>query len=76
MSRKLRPSQPTTKHPRDGYRLLPLETFKPLDPDKPLAPYRVPPLKAFDRQMTGQGVLDFSQDGPVVTWPEDEEEGP
>jgi hypothetical protein len=67
-----RPTKPGTP----ANRLRPVERFEPLDPAKPLASYRVLPLKAFDRQMPGQGVLDFSQDGPVVTWPEDEEEGP
>jgi hypothetical protein len=58
--------------PGEPNKLYPPEKFKPLDPDKPLAPYRVPALKAFDRQMPGQGVLDFDQDGPAVTWPDDD----
>lgn len=38
--------------------LYPLEVFKPLNPDKPLAPTRVPPLKAFDQNMPGHLALD------------------
>jgi hypothetical protein len=51
------------------------EKFKPLDPSKPLAPHSVPALKQFDRKMPGQGILDFSKDGPVIVYPEDDEDG-
>ena len=71
-----RRSQPKAAMPGQPLKLYPVEKIKPLDPDKPLAPYRAPPLKQFDRQMPGQGVLDFTQDGPVATWPDDEPEDP
>jgi hypothetical protein len=71
-ARKLRKSQPKGAKPGEPYKLYPAERFKPLDPDKPLAPYRVPALKPFDRDMPGQGMLDFTQDGPVVVYPDDD----
>jgi hypothetical protein len=72
MSRKH--SQPKAAEPGQPLKLYPVEKIKPLDPGKPLAPYRVPALKQYDRQMPGQGMLDFTQDGPEVTWPDDEPE--
>jgi len=39
--------------------------IRPLDPDKPLAPYRVPPLPAGKfGHVPGQQVLDFDSDDP------------
>jgi hypothetical protein len=67
-------SQPKPTKAGEALKLYPLEVFKPLDPAKPLAPYHVPALKAFDRDMPGQGRLDFSQDGPVVVYDDEEEE--
>jgi hypothetical protein len=49
--------------------------IRPLAPGRPLAPYRVPPLKAFDRCMPGQGQLDFGSDGEItVIYPGGEED--
>ena len=46
--------------------------FRPLNPGKPLAPYRVPALKAFGRHIPGQGAFDFSSDDPdAVIYPDD-----
>jgi hypothetical protein len=70
MSRRPR-SQPKPATPGEALKLYPLETFKPLDPSRPLAPYRVPALKAFDRRMPGQGMLDFTKDGPEVVYLDD-----
>jgi hypothetical protein len=54
-------------------KLYPLERYRPLDPGKPLALYRVPPLKAFDRDLPGQLRFDFSSPDPgAVTYAEDE----
>ena len=50
--------------------LYPLEVFKPLDPDKPLAPYRPAKLKAFDKDMPGQLTLD---DMGAIELPEEEQ---
>ena len=66
-----RRSQPKGAKPGEPYKLYPVEKVRPLDPAKPLAPFRVPALKAFDRQMPGQGMLGFSQDGPAIVYPED-----
>ena len=66
----MRPTEPGTAQNR----LSPVERFKPLDPDKPLAPYRVPSLKAFDRELPGQGRFDFSPPDPeAVTYADDPE---
>lgn len=51
-------SQPKAVAPGQPLKLYPPEKIKPLDPGKPLAPYRAPPLKAFDRDMPGQLTLD------------------
>ena len=56
MSRKR--SQPKPAKPGQPLKLYPPERIRPLDPDKPLAPTKVPPLKAFDRDMPGQLTLD------------------
>ena len=62
------------KHQLKPFRYTPPK-IRPLDPNKPLAPYRVPHLKAFDACMPGQGQLDFSSDDPdTVVYPEDEEQ--
>jgi hypothetical protein len=54
------------------FRYTPPPKIRPLDPRKPLAPYRVPALKAFDRCMPGQGQFDFSSDDPdAIIYPED-----
>ena len=41
--------------------------IRPLDPGKPLAPYRVPELKAFDRHIPGQGAFSLDPDDPFAT---------
>jgi hypothetical protein len=41
-------SQPKPTKAGQALKLYPLEVFKPLDPDKPLAPTRVPPLVVYD----------------------------
>ena len=52
-------------------KLRPAQKIRPLDPDKPLAPYRVPALKQFDRDMPGQltledmGVIETGDDDAV-----------
>jgi hypothetical protein len=49
--------------------------IRPLAPGRPLAPPRVPALKAFDPRMPGQGQFDFSSDDPdAIVYPEDEEQ--
>jgi hypothetical protein len=69
MGRRLRRSQPKPAKEGEPLKLYPREVFKPLDPDKPLAPYRVPPLKPFDRHMPGQLTL---EDVGVIRVPEDQ----
>ena len=51
-------SQPKAVKPGEPLKLYPVEKIKPPDPDKPLCPTRVPPLKPFDRDMPGQLTLD------------------
>jgi hypothetical protein len=61
------------RHQLTGNRLTTPPKIRPLDPGKPLAPYRVPELKAFDRCLPGQGQFDFSSDDPdAIVYPEDE----
>jgi hypothetical protein len=74
VSRPRKPAHLRKTKPGEPLKLWPVEVFKPLDPDKPLAPYRVPPLKRYDRDMPGQGRLDFSQDGPVVVYDDEEDQ--
>ena len=51
----------------------PPRKIKPLDPNKQLAPYTPPRLKAFDRHLPGQGMMDFSGDGEIsIVYPEDD----
>ena len=70
-----RPRAEPKQRPGHARQLYPFERFKPLDPDKPLAPTRAPQLKAFDRVLPGQGAFDFSEDGPDVVYPEDRPPG-
>jgi hypothetical protein len=47
------------------HRLTPLPKIKPLDPDKPLAPYSVPsPPPGKFQAVPGQAAMDFGSDDP------------
>jgi hypothetical protein len=62
------------RKPKPRWKLADPPKIRPLDPGKPLMPYRVPPLKAFDRCMPGQGQFDFGSDDPdAIVYPEDRE---
>jgi hypothetical protein len=51
------------KKPLTGNRLRALPKVKPLDRDKPLAPFRVPAPNPSDfRHVPGQAAMDFSRD--------------
>jgi len=67
-------SQPKAAKPGQPHKVYPPEKIRPLDPAKPLASFRAPALKAFDRQMPGQGMLDLGSEGEFrVTYPDDPE---
>jgi hypothetical protein len=63
------------KHQPRANKYTPPPKIRPLPAGKPLAPYRAPALKAFDRHLPGQGMLDLDADGEfAVVYPEDEDQ--
>jgi hypothetical protein len=53
------------KGPQKPWRLKAAPKIKPLDPDVPLAPYRVPaPPRGKFEHVPGQQMIDFSSDDP------------
>jgi hypothetical protein len=65
------------KRPQKPNRLKTPPKIRPLDPDVPLAPYRVPaPPRGKFEHVPGQQMIDFDSDDPnALTDPAPEEEG-